>query len=77
MILAALVAEGAALDADVAVNIDGAELKTGKRTFLQRLSARAVTQHESVLLTVLVAQKLQRPARLFWYPQFAGSFCAP
>ena len=51
--------------------------KTGKVTSSQRPVAFEVKQHESVPLTVLERQKLQRPCKLPPNPQSSGSLAVP
>lgn len=57
-----------ALGATVVVDVNrgGIDVVVGSRTFWQRDSTSALTQHESVELGELVAQKAQSPCKLDW-----------
>jgi len=52
----------------------GMETVVGRVTPTHRASTLALTQHVSVELAVLPAQKPQSPWRLPWYPHSSGSF---
>jgi hypothetical protein len=55
-------------------NTGGIETVVGRSTPTQRASTFALTQQESVELTVLVEQKRHSPCKLPWYPHSLGSF---
>ena len=55
-------------------NTGGIETVVGRSTPTQRDSTFALTQQESVELTVLEPQKRHNPWRLPWYPHSSGSF---
>ena len=54
-------------------NTGGIETVVGRSTPTQRDSTFALTQQESVELTVLEPQKRHNPWRLPWYPHSSGS----
>ena len=58
-------------------NRGGREVSVGRVTPLHRLVTFAATQHESVELGELVAQKPQRPNRFVPKPHSAGSLSSP
>jgi hypothetical protein len=66
-----------ALDPAVDDVIAPMDVVTGNLTFVHRVSACALMQHESVELGELVAQYEQRLGRLFAKPQLFGSFSTP
>jgi hypothetical protein len=55
-------------------NTGGIDTVVGRSTPTQRDSTLALTQHESVELTVASEQKAHSPCRLLWYPHSLGSF---
>lgn len=53
----------------------GIETVVGSLRPEHRASTLALTQQESVELTVLSPQNMQSPCKLPWYPHSLGSFC--